>query len=138
MLTGVQELRTGLLTAADVRGFPGGVAWHAVCTWIGVASTPVAYQPRIPAQDVLYQVVRDHYGTFRAQAASIRDGEGLPRFVEEEFSAFLRCGFLAGGCARFRCDNCGLDRLVRFSCKGRAALTRPLQLRLQLFQPVPD
>ena len=28
---------------------------------------------------------------------------------------------LAGGFARFRCDDCGLDRLVPFSCKGRAA-----------------
>jgi hypothetical protein len=25
---------------------------------------------------VLYQVVRDHYETFRAEAAAIRDGEG--------------------------------------------------------------
>jgi ribosomal protein S27AE len=80
----------------------------------------VAYQARVPLQDVLYQVVPDHYKTFRAQAASIRDGEGLPRFVEEEFRAFLRCGFLAGGFARFRCGDCGLDRLVPFSCKGRA------------------
>ena len=43
----------------------------------------------------------------------------LPRFVEEEFQAFLRCGWLAGGFARFRCDGCGVDRLVAFSCKGR-------------------
>jgi len=35
----------------------------------------------------------------------------------------LRCGCLAGGFARFRCDDCGLDRLVPFSCKGRAACT---------------
>ena len=68
---------------------------------------------------MLYQVVRDHFETFHAQAASLRDGEGLPRFVEEEFRAFLRCGWLAGGFARFRCASCGLDRLVAFSCKGR-------------------
>jgi hypothetical protein len=67
-------------------------------------------------RDVLYQVVRDHYETFRAQTASIRDGTGLPRFVEEEFRAFLRCGFLAGGFVRFRCAGCGLDRFVPFSC----------------------
>jgi hypothetical protein len=69
---------------------------------------------------VLYQVVRDHLETFRAQAARVRDGEGLPHFIEEEFRGFLRCGFLAGGFARFQCDGCGLDRLVPFSCKGRA------------------
>jgi hypothetical protein len=46
-------------------------------------------------QDVLYRVVRDHFEMFRAQAAGIRDGAGLPTFVEEEFRAFLRCSFLA-------------------------------------------
>jgi hypothetical protein len=73
------------------------------------------------SQGVVCQVVRDHFDTFRAQAAGLRDGEGLPRFVEQEFRALLRCGCLAGGFARFRCDDCGLDRLVPFSCKGRAA-----------------
>jgi hypothetical protein len=31
----------------------------------------------------------------------------VPRFVEEEFRAYLRCGWLAGGFARFRCAVCG-------------------------------
>ncbi len=61
----------------------------------------------------------DHYETFRVEAARLRDGEGLPRFVEEEFAAFLRCGWLAGGFARFRCTRCREERLVAFSCKGR-------------------
>jgi hypothetical protein len=51
-----------------------------------------------------------YFETFRAQAAALRDGEGLPRFVEDEFQAFLRCGWLAGGFARFRCTACGTDR----------------------------
>ena len=42
-----------------------------------------------------------------------------PRFVEDEFRAFLGCGFLAGGFARFRCTGCTTERLVAFSCKGR-------------------
>lgn len=37
--------------------------------------------PRDPAASVLYQVVRDHYQTFLAEASQLRDGEGLPRFV---------------------------------------------------------
>ena len=77
------------------------------------------YEPRRPAEDVLHQIVQTHFETFRTQAASLRDGEGLPRFVEGEFRNFLRCGSLAGGFARFRCTACGLDRLVAFSCKGR-------------------
>jgi hypothetical protein len=52
--------------------------------------------------------------------SGLRDGEGLPRFVEQEFRDFLQCGWLAGGFARFRCGDCSLDRLVPFSCKGRA------------------
>ena len=33
------------------------------------------YQPRRPAEDVLHQIVRAHFETFLAQAASLRDGE---------------------------------------------------------------
>ena len=85
-----------------------------------MARPSTAYEPRSPAQGALYQIVRDHFETFRVQAASLRDGDGLPRFVEHAFRKFLQCGWLAGGFARFRCGDCGLDRLVPFSCKGRA------------------
>jgi Transposase zinc-binding domain len=62
----------------------------------------------------------DHFETLRVEAARVHGCDGLPRFIEEEFRGFLRCGHLAGGFARFRCSGCGLDRLVPFSCKGRA------------------
>jgi hypothetical protein len=78
------------------------------------------YRPRSPADAILYQIVRDHFETFRRHAAGLRDGDGLPEFVEQAFRDFLRCGWLAGGFARFHCPGCGLDRLVAFSCKGRA------------------
>lgn len=77
------------------------------------------YAPRDPAASVLYQVVRDHYHTFQAEASQLREGEGLPHFVDDEFDAFLKCGWLAGGFARFRCTGCRAERLVAFSCKGR-------------------
>jgi hypothetical protein len=51
-----------------------------------------AYVPRDPAASVLYQVLRDHYETFRVEAGRLRDGEGLPRFVAEEFEAFSAAG----------------------------------------------
>src|SRR5438093_5208073 len=98
----------------------GLVLGTASAFWSRVAAPSTSYGPRCPGQAALYQVVRDHFETFRAQAASLRDGEGLPRFVEQEFRGFLRCGWLAGGFARFRCGDCGLDRLVPFSCKTRA------------------
>ncbi len=75
--------------------------------------------PRDPAASVLYQVVRDHYHTFQAEASQLREGEGLPRFVDDEFDAFLRCRWHAGGFARFRCTGCRAERLVAFSCKSR-------------------
>ncbi len=82
-----------------------------------MALPSVDYAPRDPAADVLHRVVREHLQTFLAEAAYLRDGEGVPRFVEQEFQAFLACGFfpphhaqsawrgprLAGGFARFRC-----------------------------------
>ena len=66
-----------------------------------MAVTSTTYAPRSPGESALYQVVRDHVAAFRAEAGRLRDGEGLPRFVEQEFRNFLTCGFLAGGFARF-------------------------------------
>ena len=85
--------------------------------WVAIAS--VVYRPRRPEQGELHQLVRDHFETFRAQAAGMRDGQGLPRFVEQEFRDFLTCGSLVAGFARFHCAQCRQDRLVAFSCKGR-------------------
>ena len=110
-------------TRVSIARIQGGSASPACGTCLALprgVPRSSRYEPRSPAQGVLYQVVRDHYETFRAQAARVCDGAGLPRFVQEEFEGFLRCGFLAGGFARFQCRGCGLDRLVPFSCKGRA------------------
>ena len=85
-----------------------------------MASSSPTYEPRQPTTGVLHQVVRDHFETFRARAADLRDSEGLPGFVEQEFHKFLQCGALGAGFARFRCAGCGFDRLVPFSCKSRA------------------
>ncbi len=84
-----------------------------------MALPSVDYAPRDPAADVLHRVVREHLQTFLAEAAHRRDGEAVPRFVEDEFQAFLACGWLAGGFARFQCVGCQAERLVAFSCKGR-------------------
>ena len=59
-----------------------------------MARVTATYTPRDPSADVLYRTVRDHFETFRSQTARLHDGEGLPQFVEEEFRAFLRCGWL--------------------------------------------
>jgi len=75
------------------------------------------YDRRRPEANVLYGVVRAELETFlsRAQARE----RPVPRFVERELRGFLGCGILAHGFVRVHCDECGLDRVVAFSCKGR-------------------
>jgi hypothetical protein len=62
-------------------------------------------------------VVQHGLETFLARAQERE--RPVPRFVERELRAFLHCGVLAHGFVRVHCDDCGLDRVVAFSCKGR-------------------
>src|SRR5712691_4975177 len=78
------------------------------------------YVPRSPTTGVLYGLVRAHLTEFLAAVDAQSDGSGLPGFVVNEFRKFLRCGVLAHGFARVRCRDCAFERLVPFSCKGRA------------------
>ena len=90
--------------AAPSRAYPG--AWRVPQS---------AYRPRDAEHAVLHAVIAEHLEVFLREAASRTDGLGLPRFVEDEFRAFLRCGVLAHGFARLRCDGCWLYRLLPFS-----------------------
>jgi hypothetical protein len=75
------ETATGRRRTSDSGPFRRLSRRHAarLTTPGGQAST--SYEPRDPAGNVLYQIVRDHFETFRVEAASLRDGDGLPRFV---------------------------------------------------------
>ena len=78
------------------------------------------YRPRRPPQTALYQAVQHHLETYVAQAAeSDPMGYGLPEWVERDFRGYLECGILAHGFARARCEDCGHERLIAFSCKSR-------------------
>ena len=79
-----------------------------------------AYTPRRPEKSVLYRVVQQHLKTFLAEAEATSDHGGYPTHVRREFSRFLGCGQYARGFSRFRCSDCGFERLVPFSCKGRS------------------
>jgi hypothetical protein len=70
------------------------------------------YRRHEPEKTVLYRVVQEHLETF-LRAAELRGG--LPRYVEQSFRRFLRCGILANGFARVRCPGCGFNRFVAFS-----------------------
>jgi hypothetical protein len=85
----------------------------------GVACVQPVYWPRDAEHTVLHQVIREHLESFLREAAEAGEGRGLPPFVEREFRDFLACGLFEHGVARFRCEGCGLEHVVPFSCKGR-------------------
>jgi ribosomal protein S27E len=43
----------------------------------------------------------------------------LPKYVQEEFEAYLKRGRLEHGFLRVRCEDCHAEKLVAFSCKRR-------------------
>ena len=69
-------------------------------------------------QTTLYRLVQQHAANFIADTEA-SPGSELPRFIKDEFDAFLDCGILACGFLRLRCGDCGYDKLVAFSCKRR-------------------
>ena len=83
----------------------------------GCAALPRGYHRREPEKTVLYQAVQAHLATFLAELREV-DERGLPRYVELEFARYLACGILSEGFTRVRCDGCGNDFLVAFSCKS--------------------
>jgi hypothetical protein len=82
-----------------------------------VCEHEAVYTPRQASESLLYGVVSEHLETFLARQEQ-RD-RTVPKFVEREFRSFLECGIPAHGFLRVHCDECGRDRLVPFSCKGR-------------------
>lgn len=79
------------------------------------------YEPRSPESTVVHQVIAEHLETF-LEAARNRDGSGVPGFVERAFRKVLDCGCPARGFARLRCDSCGFERLLPYSCKHSGGL----------------
>jgi Putative transposase/Transposase zinc-binding domain len=71
-----------------------------------------------PEQTSLYQLIQQHAATFFLQAQDAT-GSSLPRYVKDEFEAFLECGILAHGFLRLHCGGCKQDQLLAFSCKRR-------------------
>ncbi len=82
------------------------------------ATAAGAYVRHDPTQTTLHALVAKHLESFLSFAEE-RSGRALPRYVVEEFHGYLRCGVLAHGFGRARCNGCGHDMLVAFSCKLR-------------------
>lgn len=77
----------------------------------------VTYERRRPELSTLHQVVRENYKTFAAHIE--HEGRHLPKHVTKEFDEYLKCGILAHGFLRLKCEDCKAERLVAFSCRGR-------------------
>ena len=75
------------------------------------------YSRRSPESTLLYKVVRENLRSFEDLCQV--EGKALPSYVRKEFDAFLRCGVLAYGFLRLRCNDCKRERFVAFSCKKR-------------------
>ena len=76
------------------------------------------YERRQPELGALHRAVRTGWPQVKALARE-RTGVSLPEFVDKAMKAYLACGQLANGFARFRCADCRKDVLVAFSCKVR-------------------
>ena len=78
---------------------------------------PPGYARHRPEATLLYQLVQQHYPAFRELRAEA--GRPLPDYVQEEFEAYLKCGWLVEGFLRVRCEQCHAEKLVAFNCKKR-------------------
>ena len=85
------------------------------------------YQRRRPERSAAYQVVRQNLETWLAQrrAGGLVAGaewvvDPVPAYLERDLRKYLKCGILAHGFARVRCEKCGRDFVVAYSCKGRS------------------
>ena len=76
------------------------------------------YEKHDPFAQSLHRVVRENLATFYA---AIEEGwqSELPKFVRAEFAGFLDCSVMQRGFAHLACEDCGLPRLVAFTCAGR-------------------
>jgi len=75
------------------------------------------YQRYRSEQTLLYQIVEEHYPQFFDLMA--HQVSPLPDYVQREFEDYLRCGCMAHGFLRVRCDTCHAEHLLAFSCKHR-------------------
>jgi ribosomal protein S27E len=71
---------------------------------------PPGYARHRPEATLLYELVERHYPEF--VVAREAAGRQLPKYVQEEFEAYLKCGRLEHGFLRVRCEDCHAETLV--------------------------
>ena len=81
------------------------------------AAAELLYRPKTPGSGVLFQVIQRDFATFRSEREA--EERPLPRYIEKEFEAYIRCGVLGHGFVRLKCNGCTHEKLLPFSCKKR-------------------
>jgi len=78
-----------------------------------------SYERRRPEATLLYKTIQQNWKTFEANWQSDFNRAPLPKYVVKEFEEYLKCGILAHGFLRVKCESCEHEKLVAFSCKRR-------------------
>jgi hypothetical protein len=82
---------------------------------------PTPYPQRRPRDTVLYRVVSEHLETWLERSReACTDDDPVPGWKEEALRRYLTCGIFQHGFCRVRCDSCGHDYILAFSCKTRS------------------
>lgn len=76
------------------------------------------YERHCPEDTILYKIIQENLETF-LKLANDEHNKPLPDFVKKEFREYLKCGILAHGFLRVKCESCPNEHLVAFSCKRR-------------------
>ncbi len=90
---------------------------------------PKLYRPRRPERSPFYAVLHHYIDRFTREYEHRfeRTFGPLRGIVPKTVERFLDCGLPEGGFARVRCDACGNEYFVAFSCKQRGF--KPFLLR---------
>ena len=82
---------------------------------------PALYRPRNPRATALYQLLEAYYEDVKAVwEERFEKHYGFWRgFVDTVVARHLDCGTEEAGFARLRCDTCGVEKLLRLSCRQR-------------------
>ena len=79
------------------------------------------YHPRDPTASPLWNLLNNHFDDFEEsyeQKYERKYGYFRP-VIKEVVEEYLQCGDLKDGFARIRCQDCGRQFLLAFSCQGR-------------------
>jgi ribosomal protein S27E len=91
---------------AMARDFCAGEGIHRAS---GIPASPAGVDAAVSAR-----------GRALSEISESACGRGpLPRYVEDEFEAYLKCGRREHGFLRVKCESCQAEKLVAFSCKRR-------------------